>query len=165
MKKYLFIALAALGFAACAEKDEMGNQPINNGEKEQSYVAVTFTADGVTRADEYVVGTDAERAVNSAYIFFFDKYGNAFTVNGKESHPGGVNYVSVIDDMDGQPNDDDGDAMPNVSDIKDKVIVRPHIRILCCNIRCTPIPFCLIRCFFRFFRCSYIVTGFNTIII
>ena len=123
MKKYLFIALAALGFAACAEKDEMGKQPINNGETEQSYVAVTFTADGVTRADEYVVGTDAERAVNSAYIFFFDKNGNAFTVNGKESHPGDRNYVNVIDDMDGQPNDADGDAMSNVSDIKDKVIV------------------------------------------
>lgn len=123
MKKYLFIALAALGFAACAEKDEMGKQPINNGEMEQSYVAVTFTADGVTRADEYVVGTDAERTVKSAYIFFFDKNGNAFTVNGKESHPGDVNYVNVFDDMNGTPNDDDGDAMPNVSDIKDKVIV------------------------------------------
>lgn len=122
MKKYLFIALAALGFAACAEKAET-NVPANNGEKEQSYVAVTFTADGVTRADEYVVGTNEERAVQSAYIFFFDKNGNAFTVNGKESHPGNVNYVSVMDQMDGGPNDDDGDAMPNVSDIKDKVIV------------------------------------------
>ena len=50
MKKYLFIALAALGFAACSEKNEEA-APVQNGEFEQSYVAVTFTADGITRAD------------------------------------------------------------------------------------------------------------------
>ncbi|MBO5890781.1 MAG: Mfa1 fimbrilin C-terminal domain-containing protein [Alistipes sp.] len=121
MKKYLFIALAALGFAACAEKAET-NVPVNNGEKEQSYVAVTFTADGVTRAEDYAVGTDAERAVKSAYVFFFQN-GKAFTVNGKASHPGDVNWVNVMDQMDGQPNDADGDAMDNVSDIKDTVLV------------------------------------------
>lgn len=122
MKKYLFIALAALGFAACAEKAET-NVPVNNGEKEQSYVAVTFTADGVTRAEDYAVGTDAERAVKSAYVFFFQN-GNAFTVaNNKTSHPGDVNFVNVIDQMDGQPNDADGDDMDNVSDIKDTVLV------------------------------------------
>ena len=32
MKKYLFIALAALGFAACAEKAET-NVPANNGDR------------------------------------------------------------------------------------------------------------------------------------
>lgn len=121
MKKYLFIALAALCFAACAEKAET-NVPVNNGEKEQSYVAVTFTADGVTRAEDYAVGTDAERAVKSAYVFFFQN-GNAFTVANKASHPGDVNWVNVMDQMDGQPNDADGDAMDNVSDIKDTVLV------------------------------------------
>lgn len=125
MKKYLFIALAALGFAACAEKAET-NVPVNNGETEQSYMAVTFTADGVTRADQegnFEVGTTAERAVKSAYVFFFYENGEAFTVANKKSHPGGVNYVNVIDQMDGQPNDADGDAMENVSDIKDTVLV------------------------------------------
>ena len=121
MKKYLFIALAALGFAACAEKDDH-NLSVNNGEKEQSYMAVTFTADGVTRADEYVVGTNEERAVKSAHVFFFQN-GEAFTVADRSSHPGDVNWVNVMDQMNGQPNDEDGDAMPNVSDIKDKVIV------------------------------------------
>lgn len=126
MKKYLFIALAALGFAACAEKDEMGKQPIQNGEKEQSYVAVTFTADGVTRADQegnFEVGTTAERAVKSAYVFFFYENGDAFTVTGKTSHPGGVNYVDVIDQINKTTNNSEGDAMENVSDIKDTVLV------------------------------------------
>lgn len=126
MKKYLFIALAALGFAACAEKDEMGNQPINNGEKEQSYMAVTFTADGVTRADQegkFEVGTTAERAVKSAYVFFFYENGDAFTVDSKASHPGDKNYVDVIDQINKTQNKPVGDAMENVSDIKDTVLV------------------------------------------
>lgn len=126
MKKYLFIALAALGFAACAEKDEMGKQPIQNGEMEQSYMAVTFTADGATRADQegdFQVGTDAERAVKSAYVFFFYENGDAFTVTGKNSHPGSVNYVDVMDHINDTPNKPEGDAMENVSDIKDTVLV------------------------------------------
>lgn len=126
MKKYLFIALAALGFAACAEKAET-NVPVNNGETEQSYVAVTFTADGVTRAEDiegdYQVGTTAERAVNSAYVFFFYENGDAFTVTGKNSHPGSVNYVNVMDHINDTPNKTEGDAMENVSDIKDTVLV------------------------------------------
>ena len=125
MKKYLFIALAALGFAACAEKAET-NVPVNNGEKEQSYVAVTFTADGVTRADQegnFEVGTTAERAVKSAYVFFFYENGDAFTVANKKSHPGSVNYVNVIDQINKTQNKPEGDAMENVSDIKDAVLV------------------------------------------
>ena len=46
MIKYLFLAVAALGFAACAEKDVNG--PVQNGELEQSYVAITLAADGMT---------------------------------------------------------------------------------------------------------------------
>ena len=124
MKKYLFIALAALGFAACAEKAET-NVPVNNGETEQSYMAVTFTADDVTRADEgeFAVGTDAERKVKSAYVFFFYENGDAFTVTNKNSHPGAVNYVDVMDHINDTPNNSEGDAMDNVSDIKDTVLV------------------------------------------
>ena len=120
MKKYLFIALAALGFAACAEKDEMGKQPINNGEKEQSYMAVTFTADGVTRATEgeFAEGTEAERAVTSAYVFFFEENGEAFYVtDGDPSVNGGPkNYIEVELEKDGQ-------NMNNVSDIHKSVLV------------------------------------------
>ena len=74
MKKYLLMALAALSFAACAEKGE-DNTSTQNGELEQSYVAVTLTADDInTRADDrkYEEGLDVERAVKSAYVFFFE---------------------------------------------------------------------------------------------
>lgn len=119
MKKYLFIALAALGFAACAEKAET-NVPANNGEKEQSYVAVTFTADSVTRAEEgnYVVGTDEERAVQSAYVFFFKENGDAFAVDNMNAHAGDVNYVDVLAQLSKK-----GEAMPNVSDVQNAVLV------------------------------------------
>ena len=41
MKKYLFIALAALGLAACAEKLD-DNSPVHNGELEESYIAINL---------------------------------------------------------------------------------------------------------------------------
>ena len=118
MKKYLFIALAALGFAACAEKGEQ-NAPVQNGELEQSYVAVTFTADDITRADgKYEEGSAEERAVKSAYVFFFED-GAAFPVafDGTTStNAGPVNWLKV--DLNGSTT-----GMPNVSDIKDQVLV------------------------------------------
>ena len=53
MKKYLFLAFAALGFAACAEKDIENNVPEQNGEMAQSYVAITLAADNMsTKADD-----------------------------------------------------------------------------------------------------------------
>ena len=120
MKKYLFIALAALGFAACAEKVEMGNQPIQNGEKEQSYMAVTFTADDITRADdgEYAAGTEAERAVNSAYVFFFKENGEAFYVTDGDTstNNGPKNYIEVELEK-------EGEKMDNVSDVNKSVLV------------------------------------------
>lgn len=119
MKKYLFIALAALGFAACAEKDDH-NLSVNNGEKEQSYMAVTFTADGATRATEgeFAEGTEAERAVKSAYVFFFKENGEAFYVtDGDTSVNGGPkNYIAVDLQKDSQ-------NMDNVSDIHKSVLV------------------------------------------
>ena len=117
MKKYLFIALAALGFAACAEKAET-NVPVNNGETEQSYMAVTFTADDVTRADKYEIGTEAERKVHSAYVFFFKENGEAFAVDNMNAHSGDVNYVDVFAQLKQK-----GEAMDNVSDVKDAVLV------------------------------------------
>ena len=118
MKKYLFIALAALGFAACSEKEESGNQPAQNAELEQSYVAVTFTADGVTRADNYEAGSPEERAVKSAYVFFFDEQGNAFAVDNMQAHSGDINYVDVLDQLSKK-----GEAMDNVSDVQNAVLV------------------------------------------
>ena len=119
MKKYLFIALAALGFAACAEKAET-NVPANNGEKEQSYMAVTFTADDITRADdgEYAAGTEAERAVKSAYVFFFKENGEAFYVTDGDTstNNGPKNYIEVELEK-------EGENMDNVSDVNKSVLV------------------------------------------
>ena len=80
MKKYLFLAVAALGFAACAEKGLENNAA--TGELEESYVAITLAADDMnTKAEggKYEEGLDEERAVKSAYVFFF-KDGVAFPV-------------------------------------------------------------------------------------
>ena len=119
MKKYLFIALAAMGFVACAEKAET-NVPANNGEKEQSYMAVTFTADDITRADdgEYAAGTEAERAVKSAYVFFFKENGEAFYVTDGDTstNNGPKNYIKV--DL-----EKEGENMDNVSDVNKSVLV------------------------------------------
>ena len=121
MKKYLFIALAALGFAACAENGEQ-NAPVQNGELEQSYMAVTFTADDITRAADgkYDEGLAEEREVKSAYVFFF-KDGAAFPVafddtTSTSTNAGPNNYLPVnLTTIDTD--------MPNVSDVKDAVLV------------------------------------------
>lgn len=86
MKKYLFIALAAMGFAACAEKAET-NVSVNNGEVESSYIAVSFSADEMTRADDekFDLGTNDERAVKCAHFFFFNGQDNPFIIDGTKN--------------------------------------------------------------------------------
>ena len=124
MKKYLFIALAALGFAACAEKMD-DNSPVQKGELEESYIAINLmSADVDTRAplfpdNTYEEGTEAERAIKTAYFFFFDAEGNAFNVTGNPaSDPGGsVNHLSLT------ISEATTTGMPNVSDIKEAVLV------------------------------------------
>lgn len=122
MKKYLFFAVAALGLAACAEKGlEESKSPVENGEFEQSYVAVTLAADDMSSkaADGvYDEGTAAERAVKSAYVFFF-KDGAAFHVafDGTTStNSAPCNYLEV--NLNANGND-----MDNVSDIHDAVLI------------------------------------------
>lgn len=126
MKKYLFIALAALGFAACAEKLD-DNSPVHNGELEESYIAINLmSADVDTRAATdsygYEEGTTAERAVKSAYFFFFDENGNPFNVTGApatapDPTQNGKNYLSLT------ISNASTTGMPNVSDIKEAVLV------------------------------------------
>ena len=127
MKKYLFIALAALGFAACAEHIDGPNAPIHNGELEESYIAINLmSADNDTRAvtdnignaDEYGYedGTAEESAVKTAYFFFFDENGKAFNVT--TSAPGGdKNHLQLT------IGDTTGKVDPNISDIKEAVLV------------------------------------------
>lgn len=120
MKKYLWLSLAALGFVAC-EKG-IDNENPQNGEKEQSYVAITLAAADIntSRAEGgmYKEGRDEERAVKSAYVFFF-KDNAAFPVafDGTTStNAGSKNYLDVK--LKGKEDD-----MPNVSDVKDAVLV------------------------------------------
>ena len=119
MKKYLFLAVAALGFAACAEKGLDNNDPANNGELEQSYVAVTLAADdmatkaGTNHPGVYADGSYAERKVESAHVFFFYDNGDAFPVTAN-----GENYVSVYEGFNGLTPEND-----NVSDIQNAVLV------------------------------------------
>lgn len=119
MKKYLFLAVAALGLAACAEK-AIDNGTVQKGELEQSYVAITLAADDMSTkaAGDYEEGLAEERAVKSAYVFFF-KDGAAFpvTFDGTTStNTGANNYLKV--ELTGNTG-----AMPNVSDVKDAVLV------------------------------------------
>ena len=123
MKKYLFLAVAALGFAACAEKGlDNGTQ---KGEIEESYVAVTLTADDMftKAAGDFEEGTPAERAVKSAYFFFFHQEGKSFLVqqpagaDAPTENQRSTNYLSL--DL----GDESAEAMPNVSDVKDAVLV------------------------------------------
>ena len=121
MKKYLFIALAALGFAAC-EKSADETKTQQNAELEQSYVAITLAADDMTRADDgkYEEGLNEERAVHEAIVFFF-KNGAPFYVKhdgNTSTNDGRYNYLKIkLEDNDPASN------MPNVSDIKDEVLV------------------------------------------
>ena len=130
MKKYLFLALAAFGFAACTTDDLGGNNgPIHSGEVEESYIAINLSAADITRAegdddDEgvYLDGTAIERRVATAHFFFF-KDGAAFPVNVADdktvSGPGtGVNYLATTLNF----GSDTGSA-PNVSDISNVVLL------------------------------------------
>ncbi len=122
MKKYLFLALAVMVFAACSKSDDQTvNGPVV-GDVEKSYIAVSLQAAGETRADDgvYAEGTAEERAVKQAYFFFFDAEGNAFPVNSsiaEGTQTGAKNYVTVASLT------DNGQAMDNVSDIKNAVLV------------------------------------------
>ena len=124
MKKYLFIALAALGFAACADKMDDVKSPAHNGELEESYIAINLMAADVdSRAAEdtygYEDGTEAERKINSAHFFFFDENGNPFNILGAPgTAPGGnKNHMALTISEATTSN------MPNVSDIKEAVLV------------------------------------------
>lgn len=123
MKKYLFIALAALGFAACADKLEDTKSPAHNGETEESYIAINLmAADADTRAEDGGLdyGTAAERKINTAYFFFFDENGNPFNVVNVSAPGGNKNYlpldITTITSNEGEPVD-------NVSDISNAVLI------------------------------------------
>lgn len=124
MKRFLVMALAAFAFAACSEKEEGGNA-IQNGELEQSYVAITLAADDMgTRAADgvYEDGRAEESSVHSAYVFFF-KNGEAFPVSfdgTTTSNSGACNWLNVDLSENGTQH---GTTTDNITDIKEKVMV------------------------------------------
>lgn len=131
MKKYLFLAIALLGLASCAKEDlTNGNEPIHNGEIEESYIAINLSASDITRADDdpkFEDGTAEERAVNHVDFFFFDGAGNPFPVkvndpnDGTTSEPGGnVNHLRAVDISFNADNTTAGD---DISDSSEAVLL------------------------------------------
>ena len=128
MKKYLLISLATLGFAACNQSDDI-DSPAHNGEVEESYIAISLSATdkNSTRANDgvYQEGEAVERAVETAYFFFFKDDGDAFPVkvttpNDFVEGPGetdGINYLQA------SLSTTTGKEMNNVSDIKNVVLL------------------------------------------
>ena len=132
MKKYLFIALAALGFAAC-EKSADENKTQQNAELEQSYISITLaSSDMGTRAEdelgkEFEDGDPAESVVNKAYVFFF-RDGVAFPVSYSnntttEGPANGSNYLPLTLEMNNEADDTN-----NVSDYSNEILVIENYR-------------------------------------
>ena len=125
MKRHLFIIVAALGLAGCAEKMPDSGSPSQKGELERSYISVTLKSDdAATRADgdpDFEYGKADERYVDNVHFFLFKDDGSAFPVNGV----GGKNYLSFDVNSGGTQPGETGkpNEGPNVSDVKDKILV------------------------------------------
>lgn len=93
MKRYLIIALAALSFAACAEKINDGMSPEQTGEIEQSFIAINLMSSELdtrvnTDTPSLEDGDAAERVVKTVHFFFY-RQGAPFAVNAAGNAPGG----------------------------------------------------------------------------
>lgn len=113
--------------ASCALIMDDANTPTHNGEIETSYIAINLmAADPDTRAEGavYQDGLSAERAVSTAYFFFFQN-GQPFPVtvtDNTASAPGtGANYLSAS--LSGSTT-----VTPNVSDVKNVVLLLKNYR-------------------------------------
>lgn len=110
--KFLTLALLAMLFTACKPTPEGGdeNNP-NNGDVENSYIAISLAAANDRGDDDYVIGEAAERLVNSVHVFFFTD-GEPFT---GVTNPRNYQAIPIGDNI--------GDDMPNISDIHESVLV------------------------------------------
>ena len=140
MKKCLWISLAALGFVACEKGADNGNP--QNGEMEKSYIAVSLMADDMTTrtTGEYEDGDPSERVVKNFYFFLFDEAGQPFEIDGDTNYKEVAIEETENDFGTNEPNSPEGDEngdsesegdgerpngedAPNVSDVKDKVLM------------------------------------------
>lgn len=123
MKKLLLMFVASMTLASCVASLDDDRNPAQSGEIEESYISINLmSADPDTRAaDEptFQEGLADERAVHSAYFFFFQN-GQPFPVtvsSGAVTAPGtGANYLSA--NLSGSTT-----GMPNVSDVKNVVLM------------------------------------------
>lgn len=128
MKKHLlFFAVAVLGFAACTNKGFDPDDIAQQGEKEQSYMAVSLLADDMTtRATgagyEYEDGDASERVVKSLYFFLFDSEGNPFVIADSKNYKE-VTINETGSDPDSSIDSSKPEGTVNVSDVKNKVLV------------------------------------------
>ena len=131
MKKYLFIALAAFGLAACTDNVDDPNSPNYKGELEESYIAINLmSADLESRALEgdtygYEDGTTEERKITTAYFFFFDENGNPFNVlgvNDGATAPDPAQQAKNHLPLTITPTTPEGESV-NISDISNAVLV------------------------------------------
>ena len=116
--KFLALAMIAMLFTACKPdpQPEGGEgSGTNNGEVENSYIAITVaSADKERGSDGFDEGAAEERAVESAYIFFFKTGGEGFVgVNDNDNHQ--EISLDSLKPITG--------ATGNVSDISNSVIV------------------------------------------
>ena len=127
MKKLIIAVFAALGFVAC--NDNSLNDADNgfSGKVETSYISINLSSaekDSRAEGDTYQDGLEAERAVKSAYFFFFDADGNAFPVTATAGNPATApGYTTDVNWISANLNDLNVGETPNVSDIKDAVLV------------------------------------------
>ncbi len=110
--KFLTLALLAMLFTACKPTPEGGDESNpNNGEVENSYIAISLAAANDRGDDDYVIGETAERLVNSVHVFFFTD-GEPFT---GVTNPRNYQAIPIGANL--------GDDMPNISDIHGSVLV------------------------------------------
>lgn len=116
--KFLTLAVLAMLFTACKPEPDGGDETNpNNGDVEKSYISISLaSSDGEKRGDEdndggYEEGETNERAVKTAYAFFFTD-GQPFTnINSQ------TNYQLIDLTMTGE------NQLDNVSDVSQEVLV------------------------------------------
>lgn len=121
LKYWAMSLLACGGMLACTNEDNMTGENNGQGEgTEVSYLAVNIMNAGgpMTRADDYVDGSDAENQVTKVRFYFFDNNGNACTVSGASN-----NFKDVTPTM----NSEDP-ANDNIEEISDVVLVLDNVK-------------------------------------